>query len=407
MNDTGKTVGDLRRSNISLILKLLYFEGAQSRKMLSKKANLTPAAVTTLTAELIENGYIVDPKILIKNGKAGRAEQLIDLNYCGLYILGLRIDRDIAEIRVFNLGLECLGHSSVEVPGFGDADALFEFLCDKIALLMVKSSITVRDLLGIGVTINGIVDPVEGVSVDSFGLIEKNTNIRHQIEKRLNLPVSVNNNVRSMLAAESAIHHRFQGVSHLFIKYGPGLGAALSVNQQTYSGVGNRAMELGHITIKPDGQLCRCGRRGCLETLVSFSTILDEADEIIRARSPNHNGKLYDKALSIEVLLEALDAGDAEIRELFAMKFSLLAFWFENFVAIFDPQTISICSEIFLRETAKKLFLEQISKCTSAIADRLELNSDIERIEQTGAAALVVNTFLSGLLPVEKRLLHI
>ena len=397
MIGTGKNVGDLRRSNISLILKLLFYEGAQSRKSLAGKAALTPAAVTTLTTELMEKGFIVDSDIAVKNGRVGRAEQYIDLNYRGLYMLGLRIDKQATEICIYNLGLECIGQTHVELGVVDDADTLFEMLCDKIAFLMIKSDITTSKLLGIGVTINGIVDPVGGISINSFGRIPDNTNIREQIEKRLHLPVSVNNNVRSMLMAESAINHHNQGVSHLFIKYGPGLGAAFSIGQQTYNGIQYRALEIGHVVMKPDGEKCRCGRRGCLETLLSYKAIFQEAQELSNEElTPILFQRVRQGGVDLKALAASVLGGEKPTIEFFRSKFTLFAHCLEGYTTILDPQTISVCSEIFQYEPLQAIFSECISRIAMSAENRLVLNPDSDKTEQMGAAALVVQSFLEG-----------
>ena len=397
MIGTGKNVGDLRRSNASLILKLLYFGGAQSRKMLARKSSLTPAAVTTLTMELMERGYIIDPEITLKNGKAGRSEQLIDINYKNLFIIGLRIDRQTVEIRLFNLGLEYIGHLELEIAAYQDVEAFFEMLCDKIAFLMVRNDLTAGKLLGVGVTILGIVDPIAGVSINSFGIIPDNTNIREHIEKRLSLPVSVNNNVRSMLLAESAINHHNQGVSHLFIKYGPGMGAAFSIGQQVYSGVSYCAMELGHVIVNPEGERCHCGRRGCLETIVSYATILSEAEALVsQTQTPVLYAERERGKLTICSLVKAVAGGDLPVIQMFREKFMLLALCLESSVTIFDPQTISICSEIFRHGPMKDIFLEQVETHAKSLGNRLVLNAQSKEIEKVGAAALVVYSFLAG-----------
>ena len=397
MVSTGKNVSDLRRSNISLILNLLYFEGTQSRKMLSRKSSLTPAAVTILTMELIEKGYIINSEITLRNGKAGRSEQLIDINYKNLFIVGMRIDRETVEIRLFNLGLECIGSLDVEITTCVNVDDFFELLCDKIAFLMVQNNLTSKMLLGIGVTILGIVDSIDGVSISSFGIIPDNTNIRMHIEKRLPLPVRVNNNVRSMLLAESAINHHNQGVSHLFIKYGPGLGAAFSIAQQAYNGVNHRAMELGHVTINPDGELCRCGRRGCLETIVSYEAILSEAELILsKERTPALYAECEKGELTICSLVQSVVGGDVLIRQMLREKFVLFSQCLESNVTILDPKTVSICSEIFVHEPIRDMFLEQVAIYAKSLGNRLVLNPDSAEIEKVGAASLVVHSFLAG-----------
>jgi predicted NBD/HSP70 family sugar kinase len=95
--------------------------------------------------------------------------------------------------------------------------------------------------------------------------------VRDGIAARIALPVRVDNNIRCFTHAVA----RFEpiGGSLLVVTIRSGIGVGIVVDGVVYQGEKGRAGELGHLRIDPDGQPCRCGRRGCLETLVNRSII--------------------------------------------------------------------------------------------------------------------------------------
>ena len=94
MAKSGQNVNDIKNANRSLLLNLLYFGGAQSRKVLAQKSKLTPAAITGLMAELIADGAVVETDKISTEGRLGRSEQLIDINYPSLYVIGIRFEKE-------------------------------------------------------------------------------------------------------------------------------------------------------------------------------------------------------------------------------------------------------------------------------------------------------------------------
>lgn len=124
-----------------------------------------------------------------------------------------------------------------------------------------------------GVVAPGVVDEGSGVIRYAANLGWRSVPLRELAERDLRLPVAVGHDVRAAAVAESRL-----GVAHgvtdfALISLGTGIGAALASDGRSITGAGNAAGELGHISIRADGPLCTCGRRGCLETYASGAAI--------------------------------------------------------------------------------------------------------------------------------------
>ncbi len=399
MTGTGINMGDVKRSNVSLLLKLLYFDGPQSRKILSQKTSLTPGTVTMLTTELIEKGIVVETTMPERRARAGRNEQYIDLNYGGLYVAGVKLGTDLCHIGLYRLGFDLVDSIRLPFDPGVSGETLFERICDKVALLMVGRGLTTKELLAIGVTMRGIIDPEQGVSINSFGIIEENFPVRCAMERRLGIPVMVDNNVRSMLSAENAMLHRPHGASRLFVKYGPGVGGAFSIGETAYNGANFRAIEVGHIVLDPAGPPCHCGRRGCLETMVSYDALCQAAGALLSAEATpvlfrlTEGGRL---PITIHSVMSTLCEEDQPIRDMVRQKLRLFVVQLDQCVTMFDPEAVSICSELFEFETFKQLLLDEIRACAPSLLPMLVLNSQQDMIEEMGAPSLAVFGFLSG-----------
>ncbi|WP_017975863.1 ROK family protein [Actinopolyspora halophila] len=126
---------------------------------------------------------------------------------------------------------------------------------------------------GIGLAIPGLVDTARGLALYSANVGWHNTPVRDQVQAALGLPVVLQHDVTAAGEAES----RFgagRGVSDLLVVViGTGIAAVIIGGNRVVHGGAGQAGELGHVVVRPDGPLCGCGQRGCLEALASASGI--------------------------------------------------------------------------------------------------------------------------------------
>ncbi len=123
-----------------------------------------------------------------------------------------------------------------------------------------------------------------------------------ELERRLGLSVYADNDAN--LGALAELNHGVaRGTSDmLYVKVASGLGAGIVLGGRLHRGTSGIAGEIGHVQVGEDGQVCRCGNRGCLETVVS-------APRLLQMLQP-----AYDSELSTEHVLELDAAGDPAVR---------------------------------------------------------------------------------------------
>ncbi len=128
------------------------------------------------------------------------------------------------------------------------------------------------DLLALGVVVPGLVDDVAGIGVWSANLGWRDLDLRGGVAAHVDVPVAVGHDVRSGLLAEHRLGAAREADNVLFVPLGTGLASAILCRGQLVTG-SLWTGEIGHVVVAPDGPLCACGQRGCLEALSSAGAI--------------------------------------------------------------------------------------------------------------------------------------
>jgi glucokinase-like ROK family protein len=228
-----------------------------------------------------------------------------------------------------------------------DTDRPANIVLDEIAQV-VESTVTQSRvdkalILGIGVGASGLVNHETGINVHAPSLDWHNIRVRDYLTSRLNLPVCVDNNVRTMALGE-AYFGLGRTVDLLAFIYGRiGVGAGLVVNGHVFRGSRAGAGEIGHTIIIPNGGArCRCSQTGCLETLVAEPVLLAEARRLA-TKAPDgvlaHALRTTDDK-PIEAVFAASRAGDPDANALLEERMRFLGIALTNLVNVLNPELI-------------------------------------------------------------------
>jgi predicted NBD/HSP70 family sugar kinase len=136
---------------------------------------------------------------------------------------------------------------------------------------------TDRPILGVGIGTAGLIDTTDGTVLQAVNLDWRNVPLGALLRRRTRLPVYVANDSQSIALAE----HLFGGrrtANLVVVKVGQGIGAGVVLDGHLFQGDGFGAGEIGHTTVRSNGELCRCGRLGCLETVSSSRAILERLE---------------------------------------------------------------------------------------------------------------------------------
>lgn len=282
MTPHGFSSPDLRRRNRAGILRLMHRHGSIARNDLAKELGLTRASVTYLINELLSDGLVAEGAASEADGRAGRRKIFMHIRSEAASVVGISADSERLQIVLADLSGTVLGVRNLPSPSSNESDAVAieSALVTHVgqALAELTAEAHRPSVMGTGIVVTGRVDSEAGVSLREPRLWPGQVNLREPLERALGVPVAVDNNVRALALAELLLTDAKASspAGLLFVKYGPGVGAAWAVGGVPWPGAHFRSGELGHTLVENDGPPCAyCGRRGCLESLVSARALAD------------------------------------------------------------------------------------------------------------------------------------
>lgn len=256
---------NLNKNDIK-VLKLIQNEKCKSRVELAKTLMLSEAAISKKIKKLLGYNLLkLNPK---KNKKTlGRNSLGLEINMDFGYILGGYFSHENIFLSITTLQGDPV--ESITIP-ITDTRKIESSFFSKLDILTQKYKI-----LCIGLGINGIVDSNQGVSIYSASYNWNNKPIGENIEKQYNIPVFIENGVNLILLYENKYILKDSIDNFLVINLGKGVGGALFLNKNIYRGEYFDIGEIGHIPFdfSHNAAICNCGGKGCLETLISDSSI--------------------------------------------------------------------------------------------------------------------------------------
>lgn len=299
----------LRDLNMNTIFQIIQHRGPISRVEISEQTGLAASTVSVLTSELQGSGFIRESGYATSTG--GRRPILLEVNPEGGYFICADLTGSQITVGVLDLSFQVLREwffEKTEVSG--------EDLCHELikALSSARSWCEKNSykILGIGVATPGLMDMGTGKIVEASNLGWRDLDLGKLLEQEFHLSVTVENDTNAAAYGEFLYgsEHNDQARNMLYIAVGTGVGAGMIIERELYKGSLGMAGEIGHIVIHEHGHMCTCGKKGCLETVVSEPALLREYNRKMNASSMNNIQDLVDQseagnALARDVLFNA------------------------------------------------------------------------------------------------------
>jgi predicted NBD/HSP70 family sugar kinase len=245
------------------MLQQLFREGPASRADLARTTGLTRVTVSDLVGELVADGLVTE--LGARTGsRVGKPATLVGLAVDSTHIVGIDLsstDRMVGA--VVNLAGRVQARHELELDGAKGADAVA--LLHRLATDLIAMS--KRPVLGVGVGSPGVVDHVGNV-IDAPNLAWAHTPLAASLAEALGVPVFVANDANTAALGEHTFGETGDG-GLMVLRIGTGVGAGLVLQGSLLHGHLGAAGEIGHVVVDPEGDLCACSRRGCLETVLA------------------------------------------------------------------------------------------------------------------------------------------
>lgn len=375
--------GALRHLNQERIVEFLLANGPSTQAELARGTGLSTATVSNIVRDLAGRGVVATSPVT----SSGRRALEVRLMDTGDIAVGVDFGRRHVRIMLSTLGYEVLAEDELALPlGYEVAGAL-QRAAGLLDRMLADGHHDRATVLAVGVGIPGPIDRRTGTVLQGAILPEwVGVNIR-DLETAFRFPVVVGNDANLGALAEVTWGAN-RGVRNLvFVKIGSGIGAGLILNGQPYYGSLGVTGELGHTPVVEHGVICRCGNRGCLETVASTTVMIEAlgrgSGEFTTA-DVLRRGRERDPA----VLRVVSDAGTAIGQAI------------GNVANIINPELILIggplvgLGEALLGPIRRGIQLNAIPVISETTDVRISSLGD--RAESLGAAALVIQGALAG-----------
>lgn len=285
----------------------------------------------------------------------------------GKYWVGFDLGGTKMMATVYGRGFKPLGQRKKKTRGFEGAKAGVARVVETITEALDDAGLDRRKLSGIGIGYPGPLDVESGVILDSPNLGWKKTPLRQTLEKAFHCRTVIVNDADAGIYGE----YRF-GVARgarcavgFFV--GTGIGGGCVYEGRLLRGKRQSCLEVGHLPMLPDGPLCGCGRRGCLETLASrLALSAAVAVAAYRGEAP-HVVRLAGTDLAnirSGVLSEAIRAGDTVIEDIVRNSIEWLGRGVATMVNLLAPDVVVLGGGLV--EAMPTLYLEEVRRSARA-----------------------------------------
>lgn len=262
----------LRERNRLQVIDALRQRGAISRADVARQTGLSRSTVSSLVADLQAAGLVVEREIATspRGPEGGRPPVLIALDQSAGALVGIDFGHRHLRVAVSDLSYTVLAESTVEI----DVDTAGRDALDMAAELAVglldEAGVDRERVLAAGMGLPGPIDRRSGL-VQSRPILPSMDGIdtAAEMRERLLVPVHLDNDANVGALGETTFGAGTGGSVVAYLRLSAGIGAGLVLNGSLFRGAQGVAGELGHVLVDPQGPICRCGNRGCLETFVA------------------------------------------------------------------------------------------------------------------------------------------
>jgi predicted NBD/HSP70 family sugar kinase len=275
-----------RELNRLRLLNELREAAPADRAELGRRTGLSRATVSALVADFLASGAVTEMPDPAGSGAPGRTPGLLRLDPRAAAVLGVDFGHRHIHVAVVDLAGEVLAERRLDLDVHAGASAALDVAASLVDVLLPEAGVDPGRVIGVGMGLPAPIAARDGL-VQNPSLLAAWEAVRpaEELAARLSLPVRVANDADLGALAEGTFGAGRDFENLLYVKLSTGVGAALILDGELHIGATGIAGEIGHLGVDRLGVICRCGNRGCLETIAS-------GDAIRRALQPAHGSGL-------------------------------------------------------------------------------------------------------------------
>ncbi|MBG0790013.1 MAG: ROK family transcriptional regulator [Desulfovibrionaceae bacterium] len=323
------------------ILNTIRESGRISRVEIAAKTGQSRASVTNITAAMIREGIIREEPCRCKPSR-GRKRIMLSLNPEAAFVVGVKISAFQVGFAVVNFVGDVM--SSLVMPvraAEREEEVVADLIEDGVRHCVADAKLRMEDISGCGIGVSGFVDSAAGKCLWT-PLKNSESHIRSMVARRLGVDTYIENDANSVTVA-SQWFGLGKGIDNfLVVTVEHGVGMGIVVDGKLYRGAACIGAEFGHMVLVPNGEPCRCGKKGCVEAYACDGALLRRARRILSRRrllKPDLD------RLTIEDVTRMAREGDSGLRRIFREGGIILGQGIAGLIQIFNPERIIVTGD--------------------------------------------------------------
>ncbi|HWO91558.1 MAG TPA: ROK family transcriptional regulator [Methylomirabilota bacterium] len=374
----------MRERNRERVIAVLRTLGRTSQADIARSTGLSRTTVSTLVAELRDAGLVFEVDAKVPDGRGGRPGVQLVLQDSSRAVVGIDVGHSHVQVAVADLAHDVLAERICDLEVRDHAFDALDRSARMVEEVLVEAGVLRSHVICAGIGIPGPVDRAHG-TVGSATILPgwRGLQIAAEMEKRLGLPVEIENDANCGALAELTWGAGRDCSNFAYIKAATGIGAGLVIDGKLLRGASGTAGEIGHTTLDEAGALCYCGNRGCLETVASGPAILQLV------------GQGRSESLTLGQVIELAARGDVRCRRAISDAGTEIGVAVAGLCNLINPERVIIGG---LLSRAGELLLQPIRDsirrhAVLAAAERVEVVPAVfvERAELLGSLALALS----------------
>jgi len=267
------------RWNRARLLQILYDVGPSSRAELARIAEVTKTTIGSIVQPMLDAGILIEQEPRPSSVAGGKPARPLWFSAAGRPIVAVHLGPGAVRSALITPTGEIQSHHAGRFSGDRDAQS-------RIADVVVSCIETVlpvdgRRPLGIGVAVSGMVDTSAGRIVEvSLAPRMSGLDLGPLLSDRLGIPVHIDLHPRAQALGDRWFGLGRQVSSFASVYCGEAIGAGFVIDGAVHRGPAGAGGEVGHTTVDAGGEICRCGRRGCWETIATHRWLREQASEL-------------------------------------------------------------------------------------------------------------------------------
>lgn len=413
MEQHGISKLDLKRRNRMQVLKILKQRGPTSRIDIASTLELTRAAVTIITNEMIEQGIVQEIgeyKHVTEKAPRGRKKILIDINHHYKFVIGVTIEEDIVSVGLSTLAGAVLDKKNISINKDTEYSAMADFIETSIREVLTDNCLDKTSILGIGF---GIFPTMYGrlhIEVDENNEPDY-SNLKAEVRKYTDLPLVFDNSVKGTAMANIDFQKTKDLNRHniAFLQYGNTIHFVVTNLNEPIVSYDNRTNFVDKMIINPLSEtVCQCGRKGCVESELTPEAI---RNKVMAVFGEEQTPFLYEAAkgdfnnVTNDMIIASYNKGEEPIKQILDSRLKLLAVLINNLYFSTNPQKIVLHHFDFESESYFQKLKDAITEVGgSLVSSKVEVSIIEDKHRFLSGCALAIRELFfnrGGFLPPE------